>query len=76
MGQKTKKFKTDKIPTTADIRELLRRPQGATKPVMAPLSDGLSYSSSETSLPDMEELTSTARRPRADLSAKRSEGSP
>ncbi|CAH2325641.1 Hypothetical predicted protein [Pelobates cultripes] len=42
---------------------------------MAPLSDGLSYSSSETSLPDMEELTTIARRPRADLSAKWSEGS-
>ncbi|CAH2223334.1 Hypothetical predicted protein [Pelobates cultripes] len=72
MGRKTKKYKEDKISTTADIRNLLRRQQGA----MKPLSDRLSYSSSETSLPDMEELAPITRRPRADLPVKRSKGSP
>ncbi|CAH2221196.1 Hypothetical predicted protein [Pelobates cultripes] len=43
---------------------------------MASLSDRLSYSSSETSIPDMEELAAIARRKRADIPAKRSEGSP
>ncbi|CAH2284589.1 Hypothetical predicted protein [Pelobates cultripes] len=76
MGWKTKKYKAEKFPKTADIGEMLRGPQGTVKPVMAPLSDRLSYSSSETSLPDMEELDSMARRLRAEIPAKKSESSP
>ncbi|CAH2306761.1 Hypothetical predicted protein [Pelobates cultripes] len=75
MGRKSKKYKADKQSTTDDIRELLRRLQGMMKPVMAPLSDGLSYSSSETSLPDLEELATIAGKQKADIPTKRSEGS-
>ncbi|CAH2252274.1 Hypothetical predicted protein, partial [Pelobates cultripes] len=61
MGRKSKKYRAEKNPTTADIGDLLWRPQSSTRPVMAPASDGPSYSSSEASLTDQRELETLAR---------------
>ncbi|CAH2277360.1 Hypothetical predicted protein [Pelobates cultripes] len=42
MGSRNKKYKAERPPTTADIGELLSRPQSTGRPEMAPTSDGLS----------------------------------
>ncbi|CAH2315099.1 Hypothetical predicted protein [Pelobates cultripes] len=60
-GHKSKKYREDKPQTTADIGDLLWRPQSSTRPVMVPLSDGPSCSSSETSLTDLRELETLTR---------------
>ncbi|CAH2301040.1 Hypothetical predicted protein, partial [Pelobates cultripes] len=65
MGRKNK-YKADGPLATANIGDLLWRPQSALKPVMAPISDGLSRSNSEDSLADEGEMPSpVGRRPEA-----------
>ncbi|CAH2283260.1 Hypothetical predicted protein [Pelobates cultripes] len=44
MGRRTKKYKAERPPATADIGELLRRPQASGRPEMAPMSNGISSS--------------------------------
>ncbi|CAH2221562.1 Hypothetical predicted protein [Pelobates cultripes] len=61
MGRKRKKFWTEKHPTTADIGERLWRPQASLRPVMAPLSDAPSRSSSEDSPSNLEMMVETQR---------------
>ncbi|CAH2295715.1 Hypothetical predicted protein [Pelobates cultripes] len=76
MWPKMKKYWADKPPTTADIGDLLWRPQSSTRPVMAPLSDGPSCSFSEMSLPDLRELESLTRRKQAAKLSDRKSGAP
>ncbi|CAH2315081.1 Hypothetical predicted protein [Pelobates cultripes] len=61
MGRKSKKYRTEKHPNTADIGKLLWRPQASLRPVMAPLSDAPSRSSSEDSLSNLEMMAETQR---------------
>ncbi|CAH2312580.1 Hypothetical predicted protein [Pelobates cultripes] len=61
MGHKSKKYRTEKHPTTVDISELLWRPQASLRPVMAPLSDTPSRSSSKDSLSNLEMMVETQR---------------
>ncbi|CAH2307269.1 Hypothetical predicted protein [Pelobates cultripes] len=61
MGRKSKKYQTEKHPTTADIGELLWRPQASLRPVMELLSNAPSRSSSEDSLSNLEMMAETQR---------------
>ncbi|CAH2225024.1 Hypothetical predicted protein [Pelobates cultripes] len=61
MRRKSKKYRTEKHPTTADTGELLWRQQVSLRLVMVPLSDAPSRSSSEDSLSNLEMMAETQR---------------